>query len=59
MKKLFIVPLIGLAVFLILMAFKNGDSSGAKIEGVLYMQTNGIKNEIIQYARMNDGCPIC
>lgn len=28
---------------------------GVKIAGCLYMQTNGIKNEIINYSRMNNG----
>ena len=33
---------------------KNGQH-GNKISGALYMQTNGIRNEIICYARMEDG----
>ncbi len=30
-------------------------NSGSKIAGSLYMQTNGITNEMIHYARMQDG----
>ncbi|MBA2250003.1 MAG: beta-propeller fold lactonase family protein [Chitinophagaceae bacterium] len=48
-------PLIVLAVTFALTACKKGDRHDSKITGTLYMQTNGIKNEIIQYARMNDG----
>ncbi len=55
MKKNFIVPLIVLAAILNLTACKKGDNPGAKTDGVLYMQTNGITNEIISYARMKDG----
>lgn len=55
MKKVFIVPLIALAAILNLTACKKGDNPGKEIAGALYMQTNGITNEIIQYARMNDG----
>ena len=55
MKKYFIFPLIVLAALLSFTACKKGHNPGDKIAGTLYMQTNGIKNEIIQYARMNDG----
>lgn len=55
MKKRFIIPLIALVAILSFTACKKGDNPGKKAAGALYMQTNGITNEIIQYARMNDG----
>ncbi len=36
-------------------ACKKGDNPGSKMSGTLYMQTNGITNEIIHYTRMEDG----
>ncbi len=55
MKTKFMFPLIVLAAALTFAACKKGHNPGDKVIGTLYMQTNGIKNEIIQYARMNDG----
>ncbi len=34
---------------------KKGNNPGSKMSGTLYMQTNSITNEIIQYTRMEDG----
>jgi 6-phosphogluconolactonase (cycloisomerase 2 family) len=36
-------------------ACKKNDNPGDKVAGSLYMQTNGINNEIIQYDRMENG----
>lgn len=46
---------IALAIVLILTACKKDRNPGSKISGSLYMQTNGINNEMIQYNRMEDG----
>ncbi len=46
---------IALAMIFILMAFKKGGNPLDKTEGALYMQTNGVSNEIINYSRMEDG----
>ncbi len=54
MKKYFMFPLIVLAIVLAFTACKKGHH-GSNVIGTLYMQSNGIKNEIIQYARMKDG----
>ena len=55
MKKYFMFQVFALAALLIVMSCNKDGNPGSKIAGALYMQTNGIKNEIISYARMKDG----
>ncbi len=53
--KLFLGGIGFFALMLVVTSCNKGDNKDKKIEGALYMQTNGIKNEIISYARMKDG----
>jgi hypothetical protein len=46
---------IAVALILILTACKKDGNPRSKRSGSLYMQTNGINNEMIQYDRMEDG----
>jgi 6-phosphogluconolactonase (cycloisomerase 2 family) len=54
MKTLNQVGFIAIAAVLIFTACNKDDNTGS-VTGKLYMQTNGIRNEIIHYARMNNG----
>ncbi|MEO8712586.1 MAG: hypothetical protein ABI405_10710, partial [Parafilimonas sp.] len=53
--KLFLSVTCFFALMFAFTSCKKGDKPGGKMEGALYMQTNGITNEIISYARMKDG----
>lgn len=55
MKTIRQLGLIAIAVVLVLTACKKTHNPDAKIAGRLYIQTNGVNNELIQYARMEDG----
>ncbi|MEJ7740822.1 MAG: hypothetical protein WKF97_25675 [Chitinophagaceae bacterium] len=55
MKIIQRLGLVALAAVSILTACKKDDKPGSKISGALYMQTNGVNNEIIYYTRMEDG----
>lgn len=55
MKKYFMFQVFALAALLIVMSCNKDGNPVSKIAGPLYMQTNGITNEIISYARIKDG----
>lgn len=56
MKTIHLLKLMTIVAVLAISACKKDDNPDAcKVSGILYMQTNGINNEMIRYDRMEDG----